>query len=65
MPLLCLHSEGYDDFESLSRSDDIIKELCGYVYVTECLELKNCDVLKQGGIQHSLNLRYYILCAGK
>ena len=48
---------------------NIIQELCGYGYVTECMELKNCDVLKQGATQHSLNLNssllgYYILFTG-
>jgi hypothetical protein len=43
---------------------NIIQKLCGYgyEYVTECLELKNCDVLKQGGIQHSLNLKIQVFC---
>jgi hypothetical protein len=39
---------------------NIIEKLCGYGYVTECMELKNCDVLKQGGIQHSLNLKIQV-----
>jgi hypothetical protein len=29
---------------------NIFQELCGYGYVTKCLELKNCDELKQTGI---------------
>jgi hypothetical protein len=39
---------------------NIVQELCGYGYFTECLELKNCDVLKQGGIHHSLNLKIQV-----
>jgi hypothetical protein len=39
---------------------NIIEELCGYGYVTECLELKNCNVLEQGGVQHSLNLKVQV-----